>query len=159
MPGLTARGTAYKRAVNGGAAKHVNYRSFTAMKRRCYDKNSNRYQSYGGRGIRVCERWLEPQGFWNFVADMGDKPSRAHSLNRIDNDGDYSPDNCEWATPLQQAANTRRVGRNAGVCFNKRAKLWTARIMVNRVNHHLGYFKTEVEAIEARKDAEAKYAV
>jgi hypothetical protein len=78
------------------------------MKSRCLDPNNNRFLYYGGRGIRVCDRWLEPngQGFINFLADMGRKPSPEHSLDRYPNqDGNYEPGNCRWATDTEQANN------------------------------------------------------
>lgn len=77
------------------------------MKRRCSDPNNEMYKNYGGRGIKVCERWLGDDGFSNFLADMGEKPSEKHSIDRIDVDGGYCPENCRWATVGQQAANKR----------------------------------------------------
>lgn len=79
------------------------------MRQRCTNPNQGSYESYGGRGISVCERW--ESSFENFIADMGEAPSKTHSLDRIDNNGPYSPENCRWATPLQQGANKRNNRR------------------------------------------------
>jgi hypothetical protein len=75
------------------------------MKLRCASKNNPKYHRYGGRGIVVCARWLGPQGFQNFLEDMGPRPGLGYSLDRKDNDGNYEKDNCRWATPLEQANN------------------------------------------------------
>lgn len=87
-----------------GLSKTPEFRTWTSMMTRCRNPRSQDYPRYGGRGIIVCERW---NTFVNFLADMGHKPSRRHSIDRINTNGNYEPSNCRWATPIQQSRNQR----------------------------------------------------
>lgn len=87
------------------------YNSWMAMKKRCSCKTDEHYKNYGGRGIKVCARWLS---FGNFLADMGERPANM-TLDRIDNNGNYEPSNCRWATVKTQRNNSRQ---NRYVSFN-----------------------------------------
>lgn len=97
-------------AANRSKRRSTEYGTWTCMKYRCLTESNKNYKNYGGRGIKVCDRWLEPdgRGFMNFLEDMGPKPTPDHSLDRIDNNGDYCPENCRWSTQITQSQNTRR---------------------------------------------------
>ncbi len=87
-----------------GGSYSREYRCWDSMIRRCHGPSSEKREYYKGRGIQVCERWRD---FANFIRDMGVAPSDKHTIDRLDGDKDYQPDNCRWATPKEQARNRR----------------------------------------------------
>jgi hypothetical protein len=101
----TARIFVVARNKTHGGCGTTEYNTWSAMRQRCYNKNNPFYHCYGGRGITVCERWLN--SFENFLSDLGKKPSSKHSLDRINVFDAYSPDNCKWSTPSEQVNNRR----------------------------------------------------
>jgi hypothetical protein len=96
-----------KRNGSHGLTGHPLYGTWLHMIHRCTRPDRPSWPDYGGRGIRVCDRWLGDAGIANFIADMGPKPTTLHSLDRLDNDGDYEPGNCAWTTQREQSRNTR----------------------------------------------------
>lgn len=103
----TASNNAHKQGTHY-ASKSPEYRAWRAMKRRCYYKKYQNYHLYGGRGIRVCKRWLH--SFSNFLADVGPRPSAKHSLDRKNSNKNYTPKNVRWATVEEQNKNRRKYG-------------------------------------------------
>ena len=93
-----------KHGESSHARRTAEYNSWRQMRQRCNDPNNKHYKHYGGRGINVCDRWNE---YENFLADMGRRPAK-HSLDRIDVNGNYEPDNCRWADSYTQRHNQRR---------------------------------------------------
>ncbi len=133
----------------------VEYVTWKAIKSRCYYKRNKRYADYGGRGITVCERWRN--SFSAFYEDMGKRPSSNHSINRVNNDGNYEPNNCEWATYEQQILNRRINRRNTsgyrGVNYRKDREKWVSSVRVNNKTYYLGNFINPIEAAFVRDSA------
>lgn len=132
------------------ARQHPLYNTWAGMIARCYDDATPTFKNYGGRGVLVTERWHH---FKNFVSDMGAKPSSRHSLERIDNFGDYGPANCKWATPSEQCVN-RRLFKNSksrvtGVLLRKSGR-YEARFDFEGSRYLIGHYDTLEEAASAR---------
>lgn len=106
--GCLGRELTQRRNTKHGAYESPLYHIWINMIARCYDAASEAYARYGGRGIKVCQRWLDPaEGIHNFSQDIGPRPSASHTLDRKNNNGDYEPDNCRWATKVEQSRNRR----------------------------------------------------
>ena len=99
-----------------GCSKTKIYNTWYRMKYRCYNPKYVRYDRYGGRGIKICKRWHK---FGNFLEDMGHTPTQKHSIDRVDNNKDYCPENCVWATSTEQ---TRNTSGNRNITFNSRTQ-------------------------------------
>lgn len=128
----------------------VEYYTYRNMLSRCFDKNHKSFCNYGGKGITVCERWLGPDGFGNFLCDMGNRPAEGYSLDRIDNDKSYSPDNCRWATWLTQEGNRSINNETVGVSRHNQNGGWSAYISVGG-RRKTKCFRTREEAVAQRK--------
>lgn len=133
---------------------HPLYTIWAQMKSRCYSTTARGYANYGGRGVTVCDRWRE--SFEAFLADMGDRPSPEHTLDRYpNNDGNYEPGNCRWATPAQQQRNKRnnRLLTCGGktLCVQEWAELLGVRPNNIMTRLRLGWTAEEALAIPYRK--------
>ena len=120
MKSIDGRFTSEMMKGNQNASKHglrfhKLYSTWAEMKQRCYNPNRPKYPHYGGRGITVCDRWIE--SFKNFLEDMGERPN-GMTLSRKDNDGPYCKENCEWQSYSDQNRNRRKYKKHTGL-FNE----------------------------------------
>jgi hypothetical protein len=128
--------------VHGCSGKKITseYIAWDNMKSRCYNPNNPRYKHYGERGIKICDRWLGKNGFQHFIEDMGAKPSAEYSIDRIDNDGDYEPSNCRWAT-IKQQRNNQRVHPNSILIKGEPLRSYCKR---NNISFHTMYNRIKI---------------
>lgn len=91
--------------------EHELYQTWKGIKQRCYNKNSPSYQYYGAKGIKMCDRWKNE--FYNFVEDMGQRPN-GHTIDRIDNNGNYEPNNCKWSNATEQGIHRKHLPNRTG---------------------------------------------
>ena len=137
--------------ITHGVTKHRLYYIWFGLVDRCTNPNHNRYKDYGGRGITVCEEWLDVK---NFIEDMYPSYMEGFTLDRIDNDKGYSPDNCRWADATTQAINKRIKKTNTsgfvGINLEIRCCKWVARVSIAGKENWIGSFKTIEEAVQAR---------
>lgn len=116
--------------------RHPLYGKWRSMKCRCYNRNDKRFKNYGARGIRVCSQWRE--SFAQFLADMGPSFKRGLTLERVDNDGNYTPGNCRWATYEDQLNNTRR---NRNVTIDGVTRTVSQWSRISQVHTQLIYYR------------------
>lgn len=123
------------------------YISWQAMIGRCENPRNRSYKSYGANGIFVCDRWRE--SFEDFLADMGPRPTPKHSIDRIDPGGGYSPENCRWATQLEQARNKRSTVRTDLLGFSMTSGEWSelTGVSPDKIRHRLRHGRTASDSI------------
>ena len=140
-----------------GGSRTAEYRILMKVVQRCTNPSDPGFDSYGGRGITVCDRWRE--SFESFLADMGTRPTPRHSIDRIDNDRGYEPGNCRWALPLTQSRNRRaRSDSKSGFRgIGDRSGRWVAYIVTNGKRTELGSHGSLESALAARLAAEERY--
>ena len=133
------------------------YKTWIGMLQRCNNPKSPVYKYYGGRNIKVCQRWYKLE---NFLADMGERP-KGLTLERVNNNLGYIKSNCKWATQVEQARNRRLYNTNKtginGVYWNKYLNKYVVQIMADNQNYYIGSFLTLEDAKIARLDAEQMY--
>ena len=137
--------------VTHGLGSHRFYKTWAGMIHRCTNIKNKKYKDYGARGITICEEWLDVTNFINWCEDTY---IEGMTIDRIDNDKGYSPDNCRWADASTQKINQRMQKNNksgfVGVIWDCKNKNWRASVRFNYKKINLGSFKTKEEAVQAR---------
>lgn len=145
------------RAITHNMTNTGTYEAWEHIKQRCSNHKDKGFHNYGGRGIKVCNRWLK---FENFYEDMGNRPEGL-TIERKNNELGYYKENCKWATYTEQARNKRIKKNNktgvTGIHWNKKTQKYCVQIRANNKTMHVGLFTNIEEAINARKQAEQKY--
>lgn len=119
--------------ITHGKSETRTYKIWLGVKNRCLNPNASSFKDYGARGITICERWSDGDGaFENFLDDMGERPSSRHSIDRIDNEGPYSPENCRWATADQQNSNRRSNRLYTHDGRTQTLTAWAAELGINK---------------------------
>lgn len=153
--GCLSPDTARATHTRHGMSHSPEYETWKHMKSRCFSKTDPAYKHYGGRGITVCRRWRK--SFQAFYLDMGQRPSEGHSIDRIDVDGPYSPENCRWTTQSEQMHNLRQRKTFRTGVYPRKDGQYRAQISVDNKSMHLGVFSSYFDACAARASAEARY--
>ena len=135
--GCIRRENMAKRNKSHGLSRTTEYSSWLSMKQRCNSSSNKSYHNYGGRGIKVCDEWNN--SFESFISDMGNKPTVKHTIERVDNNKGYSPDNCIWDTRYSQARNNRG---NRMITYNGKTMCMTD--WEKSLNMKAGTFKTRI---------------
>lgn len=138
--------------LSHGLSNEPIYDCWVAMKARCNNPKHPMYQYYGGRGIKVCDRWIN--SFDNFLEDMGMKQNQELTLDRIDVNGNYEPDNCRWTTIQEQQKNRRNNKKVPGIEYESSRNKYRALITYKNKKYFLGRFDKYSDAVKARLKAE-----
>lgn len=138
-----------------GQTEHPLYNTYHGMRKRCLQKTDKDYHRYGGRGIKICERWSGVDGFFNFIEDMGERPD-GYTLDRRDTNGDYTPENCRWADVYTQSGN-KINSKNTGISYVNKTGKYRVRISVDNKTYTLGLCETLEEALEVRRLGEINF--